>query len=171
MPVYKSVKPKRRDSAPPRFVPCGTPLATEALPLLYLENKTTIKEVAKLFQLVALLLVAAVLGRSQCLAFCALASCDRPAKSSQPAKQEMPCHREGAPSKSQPPTGGPCSHHEIVAEKGSIGPSLDRVQSSQLVVDVGISILAPAVFRIPVNADQERFPSRPPAKLTSVLRI
>ena len=126
---------------------------------------------AKPFQLVALLLVGAVLGRSQCLELCAMASCDQSAKSSQPAKHGMPCHQDGAPSKSQPPSGAPCSHHELVAEKGSIGPWLDRVQSSQLLVDGGISLFAPVMARPPLHRDLRHFPIRLPAKFTSVFRI
>lgn len=130
------------------------------------------KLVAKFFQLVAVVLIGAVLGGTQCVEICSFLSAERQTKATQAPEHEMPCHQKQPSGDSQPPSNDePCSHHELVAEKRSKASSTD---DPQLVSFVAVWIetqIAPAITSAPLTLAHEHFPTLSPLALTSILRI
>jgi len=128
--------------------------------------------VAKVFQLVAVVLVGAVLGGTQCTGLCSSLSVERQAKSNQALEHEMHCHRTHSPDDSQPPASGDlCSHLELVAEKRSDASSMDALQKVSFVAVRFDAQIAPVLSSAPLTLEREPFPGFSPLALTSILRI
>jgi len=128
--------------------------------------------VAKFFQLVAVVLIGAVLGGTQCVELCSFLSIERQAKATQAPEQEMPCHQKHSPKESQPPTDdNSCSHNDLVAEKSSKGSSADDVQTVSLAAVRIETRIVPILYSSPLTPADEHFLSLSPLALTSILRI
>lgn len=127
---------------------------------------------AKFFQLVAVVLIGAVLGGTQCVEMCSFLSVERQTKATQAPEHEMPCHQKQSPEDSQPPSNGePCSHHELVAEKRSKASSTDDLQMVSFVAVRIETQIVPALPSSPLTLAHEHFPRLSPLSLTSILRI
>jgi hypothetical protein len=127
--------------------------------------------VAKFFQLVAVVLIGAVLGGTQCVELCSFLSVERQAHATQAPENEMPCHQKHSPTDSQPPTGDePCSHHELVAERSKTS-STDDLQTVSFVAVRIETQLVPVFSSSALTLEHEHFPRLSPLALTSVLRI
>lgn len=120
------------------------------------------RQVAKFLQLVALVLIAAVLGGSQCVDSCSVLGLKT---------QPKTCHQNQSPSDSSPSNNEACSHRELVAEKRSNVSSADDLQ-----------VVSFAAFRIgaysvplrpssPLTLSDRHFSGFSPLALTSILRI
>jgi len=130
------------------------------------------KQVAKLFQLVAVMLIGAVLGRTQCMDMCSLPSVERHGKSSQAAEHEMPCHHEsGQEDSNLPATDPPCSHLEFVAEKFSKISSTDDLQAICFIAVRDVAQVIPVTVNSSLVVVDETFPRFSPLILSSILRI
>ena len=130
------------------------------------------KLVAKFFQLVAVVLIGAVLGGTQCVEMCSFLSVERQTKATQAPEHEMPCHQKHSPKESQPPTNDEqCSHHELVAEKRSKASSADDLQGVSFVAVRIEAQLVPVFSSSPLPPTHELFPRLSPLSLTSILRI
>lgn len=126
---------------------------------------------AKFFQLVAVVLIGAVLVGAQCRELCSFLSLERQAQATQAPENEMPCHQKHSPTDSQPPTGDePCSHHELVAER-SKASSTDDLQAVSFVTVRIEAQLVPVFSSSPLPLKHEQSPGLSPLALTSILRI
>lgn len=126
---------------------------------------------AKFSQLVAVVLIGAVLGGTQCVELCSFLSAERQAKATQAHEQEMPCHQKHSPKDSQPPASDePCSHHELVAERSKASSTDDLQTVSFLAVRIEAQ-LVPVFSSSPLLLEHEHFPRLSPLALTSILRI
>lgn len=124
----------------------------------------------KFFQVVAPVMIVAVLGGTQCVELCSFLMLDRHAKASQTAAPERPCHRKPASQNSQP-TDVQCSHSEFIAEKRSDTSSTDDMEGISLValrIDVhNRPVSAPSSLTAP----DRHFSRFSPVALGSILRI
>lgn len=127
---------------------------------------------AKFFQLVALVVIAAVLGGTQCIQLCSFLSAEQQMAATQAPEPEMPCHQKHSPKKSQPATDdNSCSHNDLVAEKNSKGSSADDLQTVSLAAVRIESRIVPILYSSPLNLADEQFLALSPLALTSILRI
>jgi hypothetical protein len=128
--------------------------------------------VAKPFQIVALVLIAAVLGGTQCVQLCSFLAAEQRMTATQTPEPEMPCHQKHSPKESQAPTDdNSCSHNDLVAEKSSKGSSADDVQTvSEAAVRIETRIVL-ILYSSPLTPADEHFLSLTPLALTSILRI
>ena len=127
---------------------------------------------AKFFQIVAVMLIGAVLGSTQCMDICSLPSVERHGKSSQAAEHEMPCHHESGQEDSKlPATDPPCAHREFVAEKLSTISSTDDLQAICFIAVLDVGPVIPVTFNSPLVEVDETFPRFSPFILSSILRI
>lgn len=128
--------------------------------------------VVKFFQLVAVVLIGAVLGGTQCVEMCSFLSAERQTKTTQATEQEMPCHQKHSPKESQPSTNDEqCSHHELVAEKRSKASSVDDLQVVSFVAVRIEAQMAPLFSSSLLPLRHELLPRLSPLALTSILRI
>lgn len=128
--------------------------------------------VAKFFQLVAVVLIGAVLGGTQCVELCSFLAAERHVAATQAPEREMPCHQKHSPKESQPPADDEsCSHSELVAEKRSKGSSADDLQTDSLAAVRIETRIVPLLFSSPLVLAHEHFPILSPLTLTSILRI
>lgn len=126
----------------------------------------------KFFQLVAVVLIGAVLGGTQCVEICSFLSVDCQTKTTEAPEREMPCHHKHSPKESQPPSNDKrCSHQELVAENLSKASSADDLQVVSLVAARIEAQLAPAFSSSPLSQTQQLFPRLSSLALTSILRI
>lgn len=126
---------------------------------------------AKFSQLVAVVLIGAVLGGTQCVELCSFLSGERQAQATQAPDQEMPCHQQHSPQDSQPPASdGQCTHHELVSEQ-SKASSTDVLQTVCFVSVLINAQIVPVLSSSPLTLEHEPFPKFSPPALTSVLRI
>ncbi len=123
-------------------------------------------------QVVAVLLVGAVLSGAQCVELCEFLSHRTPAPVEQTHEPEMPCHqKQDSPDTPTPASPDQCAHRELLAEKRTSDNSLDKVPLvvfgliSELVTDTpGFS----GSIHTPLQAN----PPRPnPRALSAVLRV
>ena len=127
---------------------------------------------AKFFQLVAVVLMGAVLGGTQCVEMCSFLSVERQTEATRAPEHEMPCHQKHSPKESQPPTNDEqCSHHELVAETRSKAPSSDDPQVVSFAAVRIEAQLVPVFSSSPLPRTHEVFPRLSPFFLTSILRI
>lgn len=128
--------------------------------------------VAKFFKLVALVLVAAVLGGSQCVQLCSFLAAEQQRAATQEPEPEMPCHQKHSSKDSQPPTDdNSCSHNDLVAEKSSKGSSADDLQTVSLAAVRIETRSIPVLYSSPLSFAHEHFPDLTSLSLTSILRI
>lgn len=126
---------------------------------------------AKFFQLVAVVLIGAVLGGTQCMELCSFPSVERHAKAPQAPGQEMPCHQKHSPKDSQPPArDGQCSHQELVAERSKASFTDDLQTVSFVAVRIETQ-LVPVFSSSALTLEHGLFPRLSPLALTSILRI
>jgi len=85
--------------------------------------------VLRQIQIVALVLIACLLGSSGCAELCSILACDRPVQASADAKQLPPCHRNETPKHPAPPADKACTHQEFVAENRTTVPVPDSLQT------------------------------------------
>ncbi len=124
----------------------------------------------RVFQLVAVVLMVAVLGGTQCAELCSFLSFEREAKTSQATEPPMSCHQTHESEGSQPSHDEQCTHHEMLAEKRTVASSMDDLHPA-LLVDEGIDAqFVPLLAASATTVDQE-FPRLSPLTLTSILRI
>ncbi len=130
------------------------------------------RQVAKFFQLVAVMLIGPVLGSTQCMDMCSLLLVERHGKTSQAVAHEMPCHHESGQEDSQLPANDPpCAHREFVAEKLSTISSTDELQAICFIAVLdGAQVIPVTVNSLLVIVD-ETFPRFSPLILSSILRI
>ncbi len=127
---------------------------------------------AKFFQLVAVMLIGAVLGCTQCVELCSFLPVERHTKTSQAAEQAMPCHHEGEQENSKlPASDPPCSHREFVAEKLSKISSIDDLQAIWSITVRDVVEFIPVTVNSPLVIVDETFPRFSPSILSSILRI
>lgn len=127
---------------------------------------------AKFFQLVAVVLIGAVLGGTQCVEMCSFLSVERQTKAAQAPQHEMPCHQNQSPGNSQPPSNEePCAHHELVAEKSSKGSSADDLQTVSLAAVRIETRIVPILYSSPLTLADEQSVSLSPLALYSILRL
>ena len=127
---------------------------------------------AKFFQIVAVMLIGAVLGSTQCADICSLLSVESHGKTSQAAEHEMPCHHESGQEDSKlPATDPPCSHLEFVAEKFSKISSTDDLQAICFIAVLDVAPVIPVTFNSPLVVVDKTFPRFSPLILSSILRI
>lgn len=131
-----------------------------------------INAVAKPFQILALILVAGVLGDSQCLEICGIVNCHRPSSASTPVEADMPCHQAGSSSDSPASPGADrCFHQALAAEESSGGSWLDRSHLHQAAVAGLIAVFAPVAAEVPLNIGSYYLFEPRRAKAASILRI
>ncbi len=130
------------------------------------------KLVAKFSQLVALVVVAAVLGGTQCVQLCSFLAAEQQMAATQAPGPEMPCHQKHSPTESQPPTDdNTCSHNDLVAEKSSKGSSAADLQTVSLAAIRIETRIVPILYSSPLTLADDQFLSLSPLALTSILRI
>ena len=130
------------------------------------------RQVAKFFQIVAVMLIGAVLGSTQCADICSLLSVESHGKTSQAAEHEMPCHHESGQEHSQVPANDPpCAHREFVAENLSKISSTDDLQAICFIAVLDVAPVIPVTFNSPLVVVDKTFPRFSPLILSSILRI
>ena len=127
--------------------------------------------VAKFSQLVAFVLIAAVLGGSRCVELCSFLAFERQTTAAQSPEPEMPCHQKHSPRDSQPAGDQQCSHREMVAEKRSNDSSAKELQSVSFVAVRIDAQIVPQLSASPLTIVNEHFPGFSSLTLTSILRI
>lgn len=121
--------------------------------------------------LVAFVLIASVLGGSQCAELCTFLSCDRLSPTSHATEHSAPCHQSQSPEQPTPPASKSCAHQEFVAENRSDASTPDQMQAPLAFVDEVPAALAPVWSRSPLVGDTEHSPSSNRLGRISVLRI
>lgn len=130
------------------------------------------RQVAKFFQIVAVMLIGAVLGSTQCVDVCSLLSVERLGQTSQAARHEMPCHHEREQEDSKLPTShSPCAHREFVAEKLSKISSTEDLQAVCFTTIRYVAQVIPVTVDSPLVVVDETFPKSSPLILSPILRI
>ena len=123
------------------------------------------KQMAKFFQVIALVLIAAVLSGAQCADLCSFLSLKRQEKSAEAGKLQMPCHQKKATENSSPPKDQKCSHYELFVEKHT-----DSSAFSFAVIPIG-ALTQPVLSSFPLTIVHAHFPAVSPLRLSSILRI
>ena len=127
---------------------------------------------AKFFQIVAVMLIGAVLGSTQCLERCSFLWADHQAKTSQAAEFDMPCHHESGEQDSQlPASDSPCSYREFVADKLSKMSSSDDLQTIFFFSVRDVAQIIPLPVISPLVVVDETFPRFNPRILSPILRV
>ena len=129
------------------------------------------KKMFRQTHIVAFVLIASVLGGSQCAEFCTILSCDRPSPTSHATEHTAPCHQSKSPEQPTPPASKSCAHQEFVAEKRSDASTPDQMQAPPLFFDEVPAALAPVWFQSQLAIDTEHSPSSNRLGRISVLRI
>lgn len=126
---------------------------------------------AKFSQLVALVVIASVLGATQCAELCsALSLAGQAQKIARAHEPVMPCHKKYPPNNSQPPSDELCSHYEIVAEKRAAASPTHHLQVVFVVARLEPQIV-PLVISYPITKMGEHSPTVSSLTLNSILRI
>jgi len=117
-------------------------------------------------------LIAALLGGTQCLELCSFASLERQTKAAASPEQAMPCHHEHAPRDSQPSTDPPCAHQDLlIADKPLKDSSPEGLEVQCLSTLPMESAIAPILVSSRLPFENKHFLRIGPLIHTSVLRI
>ena len=129
---------------------------------------------ASFFQLVAPVLVGAILGGTQCIEFCSFLSLERQAEATlaTTTPHDLPCHQHHSPKDSPPPANGEqCAHQELLAVEGFDASYADHFQTVSIVAVRIEAPMVPVPSSSPLTLVHEQFPGTSPVALTSILRI
>ncbi len=126
------------------------------------------------FQLVAPVLVGAILGGTQCIEFCSFLSLERQAEATlaTTTPHDLPCHQHHSPKDAPPPAKGePCFHQELVAVEGFHASYADHFQTASIGAVRIEARMVPVPSSSPLTLVDEQFPGASPVALSSILRI
>ena len=127
---------------------------------------------ASFFQLVAPVLVVAILGGTQCTQFCSFLGLERQATALLASAPELPCHQHQSPTGTAPPVDDEqCSHHELLAVKAFEASSADHFQTVSVVAVRIEARIVPVPSPSPLSVVPQHFPGSIPLALASILRI